>query len=337
MPNAVIAGTAFHVPSRVVTNHELTQVYDTSDEWIFERSGIRERRWIDLANPQGPSDLALPAVHEALARAGKTVHDIELIVFATLSPEAWFPGSGCFLQDLLGIPGVPALDIRQQCSGFIYALSIAEQYLKRGVYKTVVVVGAEVQSTSLDPSNDGRTVGVLFGDGAGVVVLTAEDGPLTETGTHSRGIIATHMHADGSRAKELWVPEPSSKQFPKVSPDLKGLFPYMNGREVFKQAVTKMIETGNEALATAGWDSSEVDLFVLHQANYRIVQAVAEFWGMPMDKFFSNIIRYGNTTAASIPICLAEAEREGRLKPGDKVLCLAFGAGFTWGSAAIVW
>jgi 3-oxoacyl-[acyl-carrier-protein] synthase-3 len=331
MPQAVIAGTAFYVPDQVVKNDDLKQYYDTSDEWIYERSGIRERRWIREGELVGPADLAVPAVKEALARAGKTLDDVEMIVFATLSPEAYFPGSGVFLQDKLGLGNIPCFDIRQQCSGFIYGLSLAEQYVKRGVHKTVVLVGGEVQSTALDYSPDGRTMGVLFGDGAGAVVITAA--PDSET----RGIVTTHLHAQGKFAKELWLYEPTSHRRPRTISENKDQYPYMNGREVFKHAVTRMTEAANEALTAAGWTKDEVDVYVLHQANVRIVQAVADHFGVPFEKFYNNIHKYGNTTAASIPICLAEAEREGRLKKGDRVLLAAFGSGFTWASATLVW
>jgi 3-oxoacyl-[acyl-carrier-protein] synthase-3 len=310
MAYPAITGWGFHVPAKVVKNDDLKAYFDTSDEWIFERSGIRERRFVD-SYPTGPSDLAIPAVEQALAKAGITKEDLDLVVFATLSPEAWFPGSGCFLQAKMDLPTIPALDIRMQCSGFIYGLSIAEQYIKTGMYRTVLVVGAEVQSTSIDYSDDGRTVGVLFGDGAGAVVVQASD--------------------------ELWVPEPTSTQIPKVTPGGKGLHAYMNGREVFKHAVVRMKEAIEEALTHNGWQAQDVGLFIPHQANYRIAEGVANQLGVSMERFLMNIHKYGNTTAASIPIALAEAEAEGRIQPGDKVLLTAFGSGFTWASAALVW
>jgi len=324
---AKITGTGFHVPERVVTNDDLKQYFDTTDEWIIERTGIRERRWV--TPPCGPADLAKVAAEKALAEAGLAASDIDMIVFATLSPEAYFPGSGCFLQDKMDLGNIPALDIRMQCSGFVYALSVAEQYIKRGVYKNILVCGAEVQSTGLDLTNEGRTVGVLFGDGAGVVVLSATDQP--------GGVISTHLHTQGKYARELWQEEPNSALRPKFDISEKSRFPYMNGREVFKHAIVRMNEAIQEALASSGWSIEEVDVFIPHQANYRIAQAVAEHLGQPMEKFYMNIQRYGNTTAASIPICIAEAKLEGLIKPKSKVLLFAFGSGFTWASAAIEW
>lgn len=326
MPNAIITGTGFYVPPRVVTNAEMTTIYDTSDEWIKERSGIGERRWVEEGT--GPSDLALPAVEMALADAGLTKDDIDFVIFATLSPEAWFPGSGCFLQAKLGLDTIGILDIRQQCTGFVYALSIADLYVRAGKYKHILVIGAEVQSTSLDFSDEGRTVGVLFGDGAGVAIVSASEA--------EGGILSTHLHADGKYAKELWVPEPSSVHNPKVT-DVKNLHCYMNGREVFKNAVTRFPEVIREALDAQGWTADDVKLFIPHQANLRISQAVAKALGQPEEKFYHNIQRYGNTTAASIPIALAEAVREGAIQKGDKVILAAFGSGFTWASAALVW
>ncbi|MCS6904992.1 MAG: beta-ketoacyl-ACP synthase III [Bacteroidia bacterium] len=327
MPNAVITGTGFYVPEKVVTNEALKEYYDTSHEWIVERSGIEQRYFASLG--VGPSDLALPASQAALNEAGISAQDLDLIIFATLSPECWFPGSGCFLHRLLGLDTTPALDIRMQCSGFIYGLSIAEQYIKTGKYKHILVVGAEVQSTSIDFSNEGRTVGVLFGDGAGAVVVSASE--------ENRGIRSTHLHTQGEHIEKLWVPEPSSRKSPKVSPDLKGLYPIMNGREVFKHAVQRMKEGILEAMQAEGWSPEEVNLFITHQANLRISMAVAEWLEQPIDRFYNNIQRYGNTTAASIPICLAEAWRTEKIKKGDKIILAAFGSGFTWASAALIW
>lgn len=330
--HARIAGTGFYVPPRVVTNAELTQLFDTSHEWIVERTGIHERHWIDFDTPTGPADLAYEATQMALAQAGLAATDLDCIVFATLSPEAWFPGAGVFLQAKLGVPYIPAFDVRMQCSGFLYALQMSEHFVKLGTYRHVLVVGAEVQSTTLDFSPQGRTVGVIFGDGAGVAIVGPSDRP---------GILNTHLHADGRYAKELWVPEPTSTRRPKVTLEGErpgeGLFAIMNGREVFRHAVTRMSEVITHALSKQGWAADAIDLFVLHQANIRIVQAVAEGLGLPFERFFNNIDRYGNTTAASIPICLAEAERAGRLAEGHKVVLASFGSGFGWGAATLVW
>jgi len=325
MPNAYISGTGFYVPDRVVTNDDMTEWYDTSDEWISERSGIKERRWVEPGT--GPSDLAIPALTMALEAAQLNKDDLDFVIFATLSPEAWFPGSGVFLQKKLDLPTIGILDIRQQCTGFVYGLSIAQLYVESGKYKNVALIGAEVQSTTIDLTNEGRTVGVLFGDGAGAVVVSASD---SEPGIHS-----AHLHADGRYAEQLWVPEPSSTHKPKVS-DPSKLNAYMNGREVFKHAVTRFPEVIQEALDHNGWDKDEVDLYIPHQANLRISQAVAKRLGVPAEKFYHNIQKYGNTTAASIPIALAEAMRDGTLKKGDKVVVAAFGSGFTWASAAFI-
>ncbi|MCB9230973.1 MAG: ketoacyl-ACP synthase III [Bacteroidia bacterium] len=325
MRNAYIAGTGYYVPPKVVTNQDMMQWYDTTDEWITERSGIRERRWVEAGT--GPSDLAIPAFNMALEDAGMEKDEIDFVIFATLSPEAWFPGSGCFFQEKMNLGTIGVLDIRQQCTGFVYGLSLAKLFVESGQYKNVALVAAEVQSTSIDLSNEGRTVGVLFGDGAGVVIVRArEDEP---------GILSTHLHADGRFAKELWVPEPSSTHYPKVT-DVNNLHCYMNGREVFKHAVTRFPEVINEALDANGWNKDEVDLYIPHQANLRISQMVAKILGLPEEKFYHNIQKYGNTTAASIAIAMAEAQRDGSLKKGDKLVLAAFGAGFTWAGAAII-
>ena len=326
MPQAAILATAFNVPDRVLKNDDLKAFYETSDDWIHERSGIRERRWVE--DGVGPAKLALPAVEKALAKAGLSKHDLDLIIFATLSPEYYFPGSGCFLQELLDVPGIPALDIRQQCSGFIYGLSIADAFIKSGQYKNILLVGAEAQSKIIDLSPEGRTAGVLFGDGAGAAIVSAVEG--------RQGVVSTHLHADGKYKDELKCKGQSSLQRPMVA-DMKDLYVHMNGREVFKHAVAGMGSAIQEALDASGWKIEEVALVIPHQANARIAVAVAQNFNIPMDKVFVNIDKYGNTTAASIPICLAEAEQEGKLKPGDKVILTAFGAGFTWASASLVW
>lgn len=328
MPRACITGLGMYVPPKVVKNDDLRQWYDTSDEWIYTRSGIRERRWVE--EPASTAELGYYAAKEALARAGKSPQDIDLIIFATLSPDMYFPGSGVLLQHKLGLETTPALDIRQQCSGFVYGLSIADQYIRTGMYKTILLVGAEIQSTWIDYNPEGRTVGVLFGDGAGAAVIEATD----ESG---RGVLSTHLYSQGAYAGELCVAEPSSATRRHELPGSYGMRPYMNGKEVFRHAVQRMGEAIQVALSTQGWKPEEVDLYVLHQANIRIVQAVAEFFGLPMEKFYNNIHKYGNTTAASIPICLTEAWAAGRLKKGDKVILAAFGSGFTWGSVALVW
>jgi 3-oxoacyl-[acyl-carrier-protein] synthase-3 len=331
MPIPVITGTGMHVPDNVVKNDDLKAYYDTSDAWIRERSGIEERRWI--TEPTGPAELALPAAQQALAAAGLTKDDIDFVVFATLSPEAYFPGSGCFFGRAMDLGTTPCLDIRMQCSGFVYALSIAEMYIKQGMFRNVLVIGAEVQSTHIDYTPDGRTVGVLFGDGAGAVVVQAMD----EAQANGRGIRSSHLHTQGEYIEKLWLPEPTSRVRPRITGDEKGMYAHMEGREVFKNAVVRMPEAVRAAAAANGWAIEDIDLVVPHQANLRISQFVAETLKLREDQVFNNIQKYGNTTAATIPIALYEAEQQGRLKPGDKVVVVAFGAGFTWGSVAMVW
>lgn len=327
MRYAYIAGTGYYVPPRVVTNEQMKTWYDTSDEWIYERSGIRERHWVEEGT--GPTDLAEQAARMALDDAGLAVQDIDMIVFATLSPEYYFPGSGCLLQHRMGFGSIPALDIRMQCSGFIYGLSIAEMYIKQGKYRHVLVVGAEVQSTYLDRSPDGRTVGVIFGDGAGAMVLSSIAEP--------KGILSTHLHTDGKYATDLTIQEPTSLYHEKYGKLPHGRWPYMNGREVFKHAVERMTAALGEALTQNGWQPEQVDCYVPHQANARIAQAIAHQMQLPAEKFYLNIHKYGNTTAASIPIAFAEAVREGAIRRGDKVAMVAFGSGFTWASCALVY
>ncbi len=331
MKYARITGTGFYVPPKVVTNFDLEKIYDTSDEWITERSGIKERRFIDWENKEeGPADLAVPAVEMALKEAGYNFEDMDLCIFATLSPDAYFPGSGCFLQAKIAPEStVPMLDIRMQCSGFLYGMSIAEMYIKCGKYQRILLVGSEVQSTTLDFRNEGRTVGVLFGDGAGAAVVEAVNEPV--------GILSTHLYSQGKYAESLWVPEPTSKRRPKVNPNMEGLHAYMNGREVFKHAVTRMTEAILEACKAQNWKPGEVDVYLIHQANARIIEAIAKQLNLSMDKFFVNIHKYGNTTAATIPICMHEALNENFMKKGDKVIVATFGSGFTWGSAALIW
>ncbi len=335
MPYSIIAGSGHYVPSKVVTNDDLAKLFPTSDEWIQQRSGIKERRYIEKSGI-GASDLALEATKMALERAGKTATDVDAIVFATLSPDYFFPGSGVLLQHKLGIAAVPALDVRNQCSGFLYSLSIADAWIRAGVYRNVLVVGAEVHSTGLEFSERGREVTVLFGDGAGAVLL----GPGAEDGENGRprGVLTVVLHSDGVGAKDLWVEAPASAIMPRLTPEMmvEGRhYPRMNGKQVFRWATTKMPEVAREALGRAGLGISDIDLFIPHQANMRINQHVAHELGIPEDKIVHNIDRYGNTTAATIPIGISEAQREGRIQPGSTVLFAAFGAGFTWGAAII--
>lgn len=322
---ARIVGTGHHVPDNVVTNADLEKLMDTSDAWIRQRTGIEERRWI--SEPTGASDLAVPAARAALEMAGKRPEDVDAIIFASLSPDYHFPGSACLLNAKLGIPGTPSIDIRNQCSGFPYGMQLADAYIQAGVYRTVLFVGAEVHSTGLDVSDRGRDVAVIFGDGAGAVLITADDGPA--------GILATDVGADGRFAHELWVELPASREMPRLTEAMMAEgrhFPRMNGREVFKHAVRKMPESLGRALSAAGHHPGELDLFIPHQANLRISEMVQKILELPDERVYNNIQRYGNTTAASIPIALDECWRSGKAKAGDLFGCAAFGAGFTWGA-----
>lgn len=332
MKNARIIGHGHYVPDRVVTNAELEKMMDTSDAWIQERTGIKERRWIQPGEIT-VYGLGFKAAQKAIARAGIEASEIEFIIFASILSDHGFPGGGCFMQEMLEIPGVPSMDIRNACSGFIYGLAIADKFIKSGTYKTVLVVGAEIQSTGIDKTTRGRDVAVIFGDGAGAVILQATD-------DKNKGVLTTHLHADGRYAKKLWCDWPSIH----MTPALGGLFhdwerdaPYMEGRFVFKHAVVKFPEVINEALEATGYSINDVDLVIPHQANLRITEAVAQRLGIPMNKVYSNIQRYGNTTAASIPIALDEAVEEGQIKENSLVCLAAFGSGFTWGSALIRW
>ncbi len=328
MYRARIAGVGHYVPEKVVTNFDLEKMMDTSDEWIRERSGIVERHYV--SDGETNADLAEKASLKAIEAAGKKPEDIDFIIFATLQSDYFFPGAGCLLQERLGLPGVPALDIRNQCSGFVYGLSIADQYIKTGMYKNILLVGSEIQSRGIDLTTRGRDVAVLFGDGAGAVVI--------DRSTDERGIMTTHLHADGKYVKELWCEDPGSVKSPRITHEMidsTSIWPYMNGRAVFKYAVTKFPEVIREALEATGVDKDEVDLVIPHQANMRITEAVRMRLELPEEKVYSNIHKYGNTTAASIPIALSEAIAEGVIKENSLVCFAAFGSGFTWASALV--
>lgn len=331
MPRAAIAALGTFVPERVVTNAELATRMDTSDEWIRQRTGIQERRWVSEGT--GNSDLALAATRQALDRAGWKAGDIEAIVYATLSTDHMFPGDGCFLNAKLGIPGVPALDIRNQCSGFVYGLSVADAWIRSGQYRRVLLVGSEVHSTGLDVTTRGRDVAVIFGDGAGVALLEATDDP-------GRGVLSTHLHADGRYARELWTDAPGSWYHPRVQARMLedgSIFPHMEGQKVFKHAITKMPEAVREALARNGLTAADIKVLIPHQANLRIAEMVQRSLELRDDQVWNNIQRYGNTTAASIPLCLDEAIAARGVQRGDLVALAAFGAGFTWASALLRW
>jgi 3-oxoacyl-[acyl-carrier-protein] synthase-3 len=327
---ARITGLGFRVPDRVVRNQDLESLMDTSDAWIVERTGIRERRFV--AEGEGASHLAVEAARRALADAGRGPADVDFVVAATITPDWVSPGCAVQMQDHLGLGPVGAMDVRNACSGFLYGLAAADAFVRAGQYRCVVVAGTEVQSTGLDLSTAGRDTAVLFGDGAGAVVLEPDDG--------DRGILATVLHSEGRYARELWVEAPTSVvrgRLTKEMIDEGRHFPKMNGREVFRHATRRFPEVILEVLEKAGHTLDEVALIVPHQANQRIADAVAERLGLPGEKVFQNIQRYGNTTAASIPIALTEARDQGRIRPGDLVVLAAFGSGFAWAAAAIRW
>lgn len=331
MRGSRITGLGHHVPDRVVTNSDLSQWMDTSDEWIRQRTGIEERRWVD--GDVGASDLAVPAAEQALAEAGIAASDLDMIIFATLSPDINFPGSSCLLQAKLGVPGIATLDIRNQCTGFVYSLAIADQFIRTGAMKHILVVGGEVHSSGLDLSTRGRDVAVLFGDGAGAAVVSACDDA-------TRGIVGHKLHADGTHHDILMLGAPASGKNPRLTAEMleAGLhYPKMNGRAVFKHAATRFPEVIVEVLAAHGHTPEDIDMLIPHQANLRISEYVAKRLGLSADQVHNNIQRYGNTTAASIPIALHEAVQGGRIQEGDLVVLAAFGAGLTWGATLIRW
>lgn len=335
MYNSRIIGMGKYLPDNVVTNDDLSKLMDTSNEWIIERTGIQERRHILKGSGDTPATMGHKAALMALERANRTPNDIDLILFATLSPDYYFPGSGVLVQKLLGIPACPAMDIRMQCSGFIYALSTADQFIKTGMYKNVLVIGSENHSGGLDFTTRGRGVSVIFGDGAGAAVLTREE-DLT------KGIQSTHLYSEGEHAEELSLIGPSTQRWvPEIieanDPSDISYYPYMNGQTVFKHAVVRFSEVINEGLEKNNWTATDIDMLVPHQANLRISQFIQKRFKLTDDQVYNNIMRYGNTTAASIPIALTEAWEEGKVKEGDKVVLAAFGSGFTWGSALINW
>jgi len=328
MFNSKIIGSGFFVPEKVVTNDELSKIMDTTDEWITERTGIKERRWF---NPESDtvSNMSLKASQIAIEQAQIATDQINCIVFATITPDYFFPGSGVLLQRELGLTDIPAIDLRNACSGFIYALSVADQFIKTGKYKTILVVGAEIQSSALDLSDKGRNMGVIFADGAGAMVLQASEEP---------GILSTHIHSDGRYAEELCLKDPGSSRKVRLSKEIidnDEFKAYMNGREVFKMAVVKFPEVINEALSANSLQVSDIDLLIPHQANLRISEYVRKSMNIDESKVYNNIMRYGNTTAASIPIAFKEAWLEGKIKPGALVCVAAFGSGYTWASALI--
>ncbi|EMR02471.1 3-oxoacyl-ACP synthase III family protein [Cesiribacter andamanensis] len=332
MYHSILTGLGHYVPEQVVKNSDLEKLMNTTDAWIQERTGIKERRFF---NPETDTvaNMSAKASRMALKQAGLQEKDVDFIVFATITPDYFFPGSGVLMQRELGLEGIGALDLRNACSGFIYALSVADQFIKTGMYKTILVVGAEIQSSLMELNDRGRNVSVIFGDGAGAAVLQASN----EKG---RGILSTHLHADGRFAEELYIKDPGSSRRPeeRVDPEqMKGasIRAHMNGNAVFKHAVVRFHEVVLEALHANGRSIDDLDLLVPHQANLRISNYLKEQFQLRDDQVYNNIMRYGNTTAASIPIALSEAKLEGRLKPDSLVCLAAFGSGFTWASALI--
>jgi len=330
-----ISGLGFYVPDNIVTNDDLSKIIDTNDEWIQERTGIKERRHI-IRGEDTTTTMGVKAAEIAIERSGIAKEDIDFVVFATLSPDYYFPGPGVLVQRDLGLRTVGALDVRNQCSGFIYAISIADQYIKTGMYKNVLVIGSEVHSTGLDMTTRGRGVSVIFGDGAGAAVLSREE-------DLSKGILSTHLHSEGQHAEELIVKAPGmggrwiTDIIADNDPNDESYFPYMNGQFVFKNAVVRFSEVINEGLQSNNLEVSDIDLLIPHQANLRISQFIQQKFRLSDDQVYNNIQRYGNTTAASIPIALTEAWEQDKIKPGDLVVLAAFGSGFTWGSAIIRW
>ncbi|MFO7963538.1 MAG: beta-ketoacyl-ACP synthase III [Desulfobacterales bacterium] len=329
MRKTMIRSTGKYLPPRLITNHDLTRWMDTSDEWIIQRTGIEQRYWIEQGKDTGASDLGYEASKIALEKAGWSANDLDMIIFATLSPDIFFPGSGCLLQHKLGLDTTPALDIRQQCTGFLYGLSIADAYIRSGMAERILLVGAEVHSTGLDISTRGRDVAVIFGDGAGAVCIEAveSDEPI--------GVLATALHAQGEHSEALYTEAPASRAIPRMTKEMidEGRhFPIMDGKTVFKLAVRRLPEVAEETLVQAGLSKDDVDLYIPHQANLRINQFFQKAMGLPDEKVFNNIQRYGNTTAATIPIALDEALEMNLVGKGSTLCFLGLGAGVTWGS-----
>ncbi|TJY32939.1 3-oxoacyl-ACP synthase III family protein [Pontimicrobium aquaticum] len=334
MYNSRIIGLGKYLPENVVTNDDLSKMMDTNDEWIQERTGIKERRWIKKGDNDTSAIMGAKASEMAIKRAGINKEDIDFIVFATMTPDYYFPGCGVQIQDLLELKNVGAIDIRNQCSGFIYAISVADQFIKTGMYKNVLVVGAEYHSNGLDKTTRGRGVTVIFGDGAGACVLSREE-------DNTKGILSSHLHSEGKYADKLIVEAPSIRHW---VPEIMGAgdkdlsyFPYMDGTFVFKHAVVRFSEVIMEGLMKNGLQKDDIDMLIPHQANLRIAQFIQKKFGLSDDQVFNNIMKYGNTTAASVIIALTEAWEEGKINDGDTVVLAAFGSGFTWGSVVMKW
>ena len=336
MYNSKISGLGFYLPDNIVTNNDLEKIMNTTDNWIKERTGIEERRWVKSDSEDTTSVMGVKAAKLAISDANLKNKDIDFIIFATLSPDYFFPGSGVMVQDMMDMSTIGSLDVRNQCSGFIYALSIADQYIKTGMYKNILVIGSETHSPGLDKTTRGRGVSVIFGDGAGAAVVSREL-------DKSKGILSTHLHSQGKYAKELSVIAPGmgtrwvSDILKDNDPDDESYLPYMNGQFVFKNAIVRFSEVINEALQKNNLTKNDIKLLIPHQANLRISQFVQKSFKLHNNQIFNNISKYGNTTAASIPIALAEAYQANLINKGDIIILAAFGSGFTWGSALIKW
>ena len=335
MYNSRITGLGYYVPDNVVTNDDLSKVMDTSDEWIQERTGIKERRHV-VKGEDTTTSMGVKAAKIAIERAGIDKDDIDFIIFATLSPDYYFPGPGVLVQRDLGIKTVGALDVRNQCSGFVYGISVADQYVKSGMYQNVLVIGSELHSHGLDMTTRGRGVSVIFGDGAGAAVVSREEDT-------TKGILSSHLHSEGQHAEQLSLIAPGMGKrwvtdiIEENNPDDESYYPYMNGQFVFKNAVVRFSEVIMEGLQKNNLSPTDINLLVPHQANLRISQFVQKKFGLSDDQVYNNIMSYGNTTAASIPIALTEAWEQGKVKEDDLVVLAAFGSGFTWGSVIMKW
>ncbi|MDE0966594.1 MAG: ketoacyl-ACP synthase III [Flavobacteriaceae bacterium] len=335
MYNSKIIGLGYFVPENIVTNNDLSKFMETSDEWIQERTGIEERRWIDPKTGETTSTMAVKASKIAIERSGLKKEEIDFIIFATLSPDMYFPGGGVRVQDMLDMPTIGALDVRNQCSGFIYAMSVADQFIKTGMYKNILVIGAENHSGALEKSTRGRGVTVIFGDGAGAAVLSRSE----EKG---KGILSSHLHSEGKHARELMLDGPNTGRWvPEIlaenDPEDQSYYPQMNGQFVFKHAVTRFSEAILEGLEANNLQKEDIDMLIPHQANLRISKFIQKKFQLSDDKVHNNIMKYGNTTAASVIIALTEAWEQGKIKDNDLVVLAAFGSGFTWGSVMIRW
>lgn len=335
MYNSKITGLGYFVPENIVTNNDLSKFMETSDEWIQERTGIKERRWIDPKTGETTSTMAVKASKIAIERSGLKKEEIDFIIFATLSPDMYFPGGGVLVQDMLDMPTIGALDVRNQCSGFIYAISVADQFIKTGMYKNILVIGAENHSGGLEKSTRSRGVTVIFGDGAGAAVLSRSE----EKG---KGILSSHLHSEGKHARELMLEGPNTGRWvPEIlaenDPEDQSYYPQMNGQFVFKHAITRFSEAIIEGLEANNLQKEDIDMLIPHQANLRISKFIQKKFRLSDDKVHNNIMKYGNTTAASVIIALTEAWEQGKIKDNDLVVLAAFGSGFTWGSVMIRW